>query len=161
MNLYYYYFFFFGMGEVRRCWNISTDNHESISRTDWRVTHHNREVADSRTWGIFIRDTAYFMVIQWSMSLCFIESQWNMYPVWKCLVRKRHEYVNLSIGNMITAWVDVVIDHEDIDGQLTKTLWSYDRLTNTYSLLHWQGSLSTWQQHSHLHERNRDQKLKK
>ena len=45
-----------------------------------------REVADSRSWGIFIRDTAYFIVIQWSMTLCFIESQWNMpYPVWKCL----------------------------------------------------------------------------
>ena len=38
---------------------------------------------DSRTWGIFIRDTAYFIVIQWSTTLCFIESQWNMpYPVW-------------------------------------------------------------------------------
>ena len=34
-------------------------------------------------WGIFIRDTAYFIVIQWSsMTLRFIESQWNMlYPV--------------------------------------------------------------------------------
>ena len=49
-----------------------------------------REDADSRrpTRGIFIRDTAYFVVIQWSMTLglCFIESQWNMpYLVWKCL----------------------------------------------------------------------------
>ena len=28
------------------------------------------------TWDIFIQDTAYFIVIQWSMTLCFIESQW-------------------------------------------------------------------------------------
>ena len=48
---------------------------------------HIREVPDSRTWGIFIRDTAYFIVIQWSIRSYFIESQWNMpYPVWKCLM---------------------------------------------------------------------------
>ena len=37
----------------------------------------NTEIAQSRTWGIFIRNTAYFTVIQWSMTLpClrFIES---------------------------------------------------------------------------------------
>ena len=46
-----------------------------------------REVADSHTWGIFIRDTAYFVVIPWTMTLCFIESQWNMpHPVWKCFM---------------------------------------------------------------------------
>ena len=49
-----------------------------------------REVADSRTWGIFIRDTAYFIVIQWSIRSFFIESQLNTglntpYPIWKCL----------------------------------------------------------------------------
>ena len=45
-----------------------------------------REVGDSCTWGIFIRDTAYVIVIQWSMTLCFIESKWYMpHPVWKCL----------------------------------------------------------------------------
>ena len=53
------------------------------------VMHHgidNREDRDSRTWGIFIRGTAYFIVIQSSMTLCFVESQWNMsYSVWKCL----------------------------------------------------------------------------
>ena len=39
-----------------------------------------------RTWGIFIRNTAYFIVIQRSISSYFIESQWNIpYPVWKCL----------------------------------------------------------------------------
>ena len=49
-----------------------------------------REDAYSRTWGIFIRDTAYFIVIQWSMTLCFIESQWNEpYPVWKYLTYVR------------------------------------------------------------------------
>ena len=48
---------------------------------------HSREDAYSRTGGIFIRDTVYFIVIQWSMTLCFIESQWHMpYPVWKCLL---------------------------------------------------------------------------
>ena len=32
------------------------------------------------------RDTAYFFVILWSMTLCFIELQWNMlYSMWKCL----------------------------------------------------------------------------
>ena len=34
--------------------------------------------------GIFIRDTAYSIVIQWSIRSDFIESHWNMpYPVWK------------------------------------------------------------------------------
>ena len=51
----------------------------------WKfVTKYNREDAYSHTWGIFIQDTAYFIVIQWSMTLCFIESQWNLlYPIWK------------------------------------------------------------------------------
>ena len=45
-----------------------------------------KEIPQSLTWGIFIQDTAYLIVIQWSMTLCFIESQRNMlYPVWKCL----------------------------------------------------------------------------
>ena len=61
------------------------DVHTNVRHKDpyWE---HNREVADSSTWGIFIRDTAYISLIQWSMTLCFIESQWNMpYLVWKCL----------------------------------------------------------------------------
>ena len=47
------------------------------------------EIAQSRTSGIFIRDTAYFTVIQWSIRSYFISSEWNIlytpYPVWKCL----------------------------------------------------------------------------
>ena len=34
----------------------------------------NTEIAQSRTWGIFIPDTAYFIGIHWSMSFCIIES---------------------------------------------------------------------------------------
>ena len=30
------------------------------------------------TWSIFVRDTAYFTVIHRSVTLCFIESQWNI-----------------------------------------------------------------------------------
>ena len=37
-----------------------------------------REVPDSCPSGILIQDMAYSIVIQWSMTLCFIESQWNM-----------------------------------------------------------------------------------
>ena len=45
----------------------------------------NKKVADSCMWDILIRDTAYFIVIHWSIRSYFIESQWNMlYPVWKC-----------------------------------------------------------------------------
>ena len=47
----------------------------------------SREVADSRSWDIFIRDAAYFIVIQQSMTLCFIKITMNKpYPVWKCLM---------------------------------------------------------------------------
>ena len=46
----------------------------------------NTETAESCTRDIFIWDTAYFIVIQWSMTLCFNKSQWDMlYLVWKCL----------------------------------------------------------------------------
>ena len=31
-----------------------------------------------RTWGVFILDTVYFIVIQWSIIFCFLESQWNI-----------------------------------------------------------------------------------
>ena len=33
------------------------------------------EIAQSHTRGIFVLDMAYFIVIQWSMTLCFIGSQ--------------------------------------------------------------------------------------
>ena len=52
----------------------------------YRKLYHIREVSDSRTWDIFIQDTAYFIVILLSIRSYFIESQWIMlYPVWKCL----------------------------------------------------------------------------
>ena len=38
----------------------------------------DKEIVHSSTWGIFIWYTAYIIVIQWKMTLCFIESQWNM-----------------------------------------------------------------------------------
>ena len=45
-----------------------------------------REVADSRTAGIFIQDTAYFIVIHLTMSHSSLNNNENMpYPVWKYL----------------------------------------------------------------------------
>ena len=46
-----------------------------------------------------IRDTAYFIVIQWSMTLCFIESQWNMpYPIWNAS--------RTGLRNLYNIWKD-------------------------------------------------------
>ena len=74
-----------------------------------------REVAHSHTWGIFIRDTAYFIVIQWSIRSYFIESQWNMpYPVWKCFSYGSLQppyYVNPNSTNAIYdigSWVQIL-----------------------------------------------------
>ena len=61
-----------------------------------------REVADSRTWGIFIWDTTYFIAIQWSIRSSFIESQWNMpYPIWKCLTYGSPQLPYYVLGNCI------------------------------------------------------------
>ena len=47
---------------------------------------YNTAIAQDRTWDIFIRDTAYPIVIQWNIMSYIIESQWNVpYPVWTCL----------------------------------------------------------------------------
>ena len=55
--------------------------------SDSYVSDTRTVIAQFRRWGIFIRDTEHFIVIQWNMTLCFIESQWNMpYPVWKYLM---------------------------------------------------------------------------
>ena len=60
---------------------------ETIPKVFWlkieRVKVKNiREDAYSATGDIFLRDTAYFIVIQWSIRSYIIESQWNMpYPV--------------------------------------------------------------------------------
>ena len=46
----------------------------------------NREVANSRKAGIFIRDTAWFIVIQWTITHSSLNHNENMpYPIWKCL----------------------------------------------------------------------------
>ena len=45
------------------------------------------KIAQSRTRGIFIWDSAYSIVTQWSIRSYFTKSQCNMpYPVWKCLM---------------------------------------------------------------------------
>ena len=45
-----------------------------------------KDIAQSRMCGIFIRVMTCFIVIQWRMTLCLLESPWNMsHPVWKCL----------------------------------------------------------------------------
>ena len=43
-----------------------------------------QRLPQSHTWGIFIWDTAYYIVIQWSIKVIL---HWNMrYPVWKCVM---------------------------------------------------------------------------
>ena len=34
--------------------------------------YNNTEIAQSRAWGIFLRDTVYFIVIQWNMTLIML-----------------------------------------------------------------------------------------
>ena len=44
----------------------------------------------------------YFILIQWSMTLHFIKSQWNMlYPVWKCLAYRSLQLSYYKIESLI------------------------------------------------------------
>ena len=55
-----------------------------VNQTYLKVT----EIAQCRTEGNFIRDTAYSIVNQWSIRSFFIEPQWNVpYPLWKWLTK--------------------------------------------------------------------------
>ena len=68
---------------------------------------HDREVVNSRTWGMFIRDTAYFIVIQWSISSYFIESQWNMpYAVFRMKMPHVRESA-ISLLTLVTRGFDL------------------------------------------------------
>ena len=59
----------------------------------------NGEVADSRTWGIFIRESLHFSVNQWSIRPYSIESQWKTpYPVWKCVTYGSPQYPYCTVG---------------------------------------------------------------
>ena len=71
-----------------------------------------REDAYSPTGDIFLRDTAYFIVIQWSIRSYIIESQWNLpYPVWKCVNASRTgvrilpiKKWNVSVIKLVKYW---------------------------------------------------------
>ena len=67
-------------GNTTFLWNNTQGGLIKIERGKVKNT---RENAYSPTGDIFLRDTAYFIVIQWSIRSYIIESQWNMpYPVW-------------------------------------------------------------------------------
>ena len=62
----------------------------------------NTEIVQSHTWDIFVWDTTYSIVTQWSVRSYLIESRWSMlYPVQKCLIYKTAQSPYCSKKNLI------------------------------------------------------------
>ena len=72
-------------------------------------------VADSRTWGIFIRDSMKLNTV----GLYFIESQWNMpYLAWKYLT-----YGSLQPPNCYKEYLIKAMIQEIRDNKTTQYVW--------------------------------------
>ena len=58
-----------------RSWWIFSIRNKAIFPFSWLCLKINTEIAQSRMWSIFIQDTVYFIVIQWSMTFSLNRSE--------------------------------------------------------------------------------------
>ena len=79
-----------------------------------------REVADSRTWGIFIQDTAYFIVILWNIRSYSIESRWN-----------NHALSLIKLPHVRSDW------HCGICVKVYYTYWERKRYRSSQAVVRW------------------------